>query len=142
MTTAVGRTQHRTVHAAQIAEIRRRQGVSAVDNHTLGDVVLTALRASLQEHRRFRLQQLRDLARRSSSGASEASSPAHVEVSHKLAGAARTALEETEAALARVNTGRYGRCGRCGDAISVQLLWSYPQAAYCTRCHRVIKGTQ
>jgi len=109
--------------------------VSSVDNQLLGELDLIALRASLQEHRRFRLQQLRDI------GAAGAGSPAHVEVSHKLATAARTALEETEAALARMNTGRYGGCSRCGHAISVQLLWSYPQAVYCARCHQVVKGT-
>ena len=115
--------------------------VNPADNQLLGGADLIALRASLQDHRRFRLQQLRDIARGGTEGASGVGSEAHIEVSHKLAAAARTALEATEAALTRMNTGQYGRCSRWGHAINVQLLWSYPQAAYCTRCHQVMRAT-
>jgi len=115
--------------------------VNLADNQLLGDADLVALRASLQDHRQFRHQQLRDIARGGTEGAAGVGSPAHIEVSQKLAAAARTALAATEAALARMNTGRYGRCSRCGHAISLQLLWSYPQAAYCTHCHQVMRAT-
>ena len=46
----------------------------------------------------------------------------------------RTALDETEAALARMDSGRYGRCGRCGSMISLERLSAYPQARHCARC--------
>jgi DnaK suppressor protein len=142
MTTDVGMTQHPTVHTPQSAQIRRRSDVNGVDNQLFGDADLAVLRTNLQEHRRFRLQQLGEIARGSSGGASRAGSTPHIEVSRKLAAAARMALEEIEAALAKMNTGRYGRCSRCGRAISVELLWSYPQAPYCTACHRVMRRTQ
>ncbi|MEV0291478.1 TraR/DksA C4-type zinc finger protein [Kribbella sp. NPDC050820] len=134
-----GRTQHLTGHAARI---RRASHLAAVGNQLLGDADLRKLRATLQEHRRFRLQQLGEIAGGSSLGASGAGSTPHIEVSRKLAVAARAALEEIEVALAKMDAGRYGRCSRCGRAISLQLLWSYPQAPYCTPCHRVMRGTQ
>ena len=136
MTTDPGRT----LPATHAARIRRASEVAAVDVQ-LGEADLSVLRATLQEHRRFRLQQLGELAGGSGMGASGAGSTPHIEVSRKLAAAARAALAEIEAALAKMDAGRYGRCSRCARAISVQLLWSYPQAPYCTACHRVMKAT-
>lgn len=135
MTTDVDRTHHLTRHAART---RRTSGAAAVGNQLLGDADLRALRASLDEHRRFRLHQLGEIAR---GGSRDASTP-HIEVSRKLAAAAHAALEEIEAALVKMDTGRYGRCSRCGRAISVDLLLSYPQAPYCTGCHRLMRGTE
>ena len=44
------------------------------------------------------------------------------------------ALENTEAALARLNRGSYGSCLDCGDAIPVERLRAYPVAERCRIC--------
>ena len=119
--------------------------IIAVDNHRLGDAELAELRASLQEHREFRHQQLRAIARGSTEVDDQTRSrqtAAHLEVRRKLVLAARMALEEIEAALARMDTGRYGRCSRCGRGISRQRLRAHPQASYCTSCHQAVETAQ
>ncbi|MEU4291665.1 TraR/DksA C4-type zinc finger protein [Kribbella sp. NPDC026596] len=111
--------------------------VSAVDNNRLDLAELAVLRASLHEDRRFRLQQLQDIARSAADIVETTSSPdtaAHSEIRHKLAVAAQTALAETEAALARMDAGRYGGCGRCGSTIALHRLYAHPQTRYCARC--------
>jgi DnaK suppressor protein len=115
--------------------------ISAVDNHRLDPAELTALQARLYEDRRFRRQQLREIAH----GANDivdttcTTIAAHSEVRHKLTVAAQTALAETEAALARMHAGRYGGCGRCGRTISLHCLSVHPQARYCTRCQHFLE---
>lgn len=43
-------------------------------------------------------------------------------------------LRETEAALRRIQEGRYGECEDCGGDIPVERLRAYPWARRCTRC--------
>lgn len=50
--------------------------------------------------------------------------------------AARLALAEIEAALARLAAGRFGWCEQCGAAIATARLAETPQARYCTACER------
>ena len=119
--------------------------VSAVDNHRLTPAELAVLRASLQQDRRFRLQQLQDIARSATDVVDTTGSydtAAHSEVRHKLTVAARTALAETEAALARMDAGRYGGCGRCGSTITLHRLYAHPQARYCARCQLFLEVQQ
>jgi RNA polymerase-binding transcription factor DksA len=100
------------------------------------------LRSALHEDRQFRRQQLRDIARspvQVITTGSAAELAAHGEVRRKLRTAARTALAETEAALARMDTGRYGRCGRCGSMISFERLSAHPQARHCARCQLFVE---
>ncbi|TCO42385.1 TraR/DksA family transcriptional regulator [Kribbella antiqua] len=118
--------------------------ISAVDNHRLDPAELTVLRARLYEDRQFRRQQLREIAQGTNDIVEKTCTPdvaAHCEVRHQLTVAAQTALAETEAALARMEAGRYGGCSRCGRTISLQLLSAHPQARYCTRCQHFL-GTQ
>jgi len=51
-----------------------------------------------------------------------------------LADAARAALAEIEAALARLSDGRYGSCETCGAAISRDRLAARPAARTCVGC--------
>lgn len=51
-----------------------------------------------------------------------------------LAGQARLQLTEIEAALARLEEGRYGVCVRCGEPIGAGRLAARPAAATCIRC--------
>lgn len=116
--------------------------VSPVDDRRLDPSDLAVLRANLHEDRQFRLQQLADIARITAAVVKTTSAPdiaAHNEVRDKLEVAGRTALAETEAALARMDVGRYGRCGRCGSAISLHRLFALPQARYCARCQLILE---
>jgi hypothetical protein len=48
--------------------------------------------------------------------------------------AARQALADTEEALGRLASGRYGLCEGCTGAIPARLLAATPDARYCPRC--------
>ncbi|HET7244078.1 MAG TPA: hypothetical protein VFJ07_04525 [Streptosporangiaceae bacterium] len=47
---------------------------------------------------------------------------------------ARRALADTEEALGRLASGRYGLCEGCTDAIPARLLAAAPEERYCPRC--------
>lgn len=48
--------------------------------------------------------------------------------------AARRALADTDDALGRLASGRYGRCEGCAAAIAPRLLAAAPDLRYCRRC--------
>jgi DnaK suppressor protein len=43
-------------------------------------------------------------------------------------------LEETDAAIERIDQGRFGRCETCGGAIGRQRLLAFPAARFCIHC--------
>jgi RNA polymerase-binding transcription factor DksA len=43
-------------------------------------------------------------------------------------------LQETQAALDRIERGIYGRCEQCGGAIGRQRLLALPTARFCIAC--------
>jgi RNA polymerase-binding transcription factor DksA len=45
-------------------------------------------------------------------------------------------LHDVEAALERMDRGRYGTCRLCGGPIGLRRLTIVPQARYCGHCHR------
>ncbi|MDN6625441.1 MAG: TraR/DksA family transcriptional regulator, partial [Acidipropionibacterium jensenii] len=51
-------------------------------------------------------------------------------------GVVESAIAEIDAALARVEDGRYGLCLRCGRPISPERLAARPSAATCLDCAR------
>jgi DnaK suppressor protein len=53
----------------------------------------------------------------------------------ELVGEHRRALMEIAAALARLETGRYGTCERCQRAISRERLRATPEVRLCMTCH-------
>jgi RNA polymerase-binding transcription factor len=69
-------------------------------------------------------------------GGAPASGPAERKVRKLLRRtvAARRALADTEEALGRLASGRYGLCEGCMDAIPARLLAAAPEARYCPRC--------
>jgi DnaK suppressor protein len=46
------------------------------------------------------------------------------------------ALQQVEAALARMDNGTYGKCDRCGEEIDFARLKAVPEAAMCLDCQR------
>ncbi|MEU4392140.1 TraR/DksA C4-type zinc finger protein [Kribbella sp. NPDC023855] len=108
---------------------------------TPGDV--TALRAALQDERKFRREQLDGLAEllplhRSLSR--DQDTLAREEVLTALATAAQAVLVEVDAALRRVETGHYGNCHLCDRPIPVRRLRILPHARYCGPCHQLKEG--
>jgi RNA polymerase-binding transcription factor DksA len=56
------------------------------------------------------------------------------ELTLSLLGSENSTLEQTEAAIARIEDGRYGRCETCGARIPESRLEAIPYAAQCVRC--------
>lgn len=101
---------------------------------------LAALRASLEEQRRFRRDQLREIAVTPpgvDGGTRERAEASRTEVEIKLAASARMVLDDVEAALERMDRGRYGICHRCERPIPRAHLGIVPQARCCARCRQV-----
>src|SRR5262245_15737126 len=101
---------------------------------------LPELRMMLEEQRRFRIDQLTvhdGTADENHVDVLDTSADnARVEVDAAVQAAARLALDDIEAALARMGTGRYGQCARCSAPIPVERLLAIPQAALCMNCQR------
>jgi len=91
---------------------------------------LPSLRVALLQQRRFRIQQLADLR------AALPVDAVQEEVSKTLRRGARTALADIEAALQRMDRGRYGRCVHCDAAIPLERLEILPAVALCMACQR------
>jgi len=95
---------------------------------------LTALRNALHDERRFRREQLAALAAGQSNNDR---GTARAEVLTALNEAAETVLVDVEAALHRIDTGRYGACQLCDQPIPLPRLRVLPQARYCGPCHQL-----
>jgi DnaK suppressor protein len=93
---------------------------------------LPAIRADLDQQRRFRSEQL-ELA----VDAAEAMATADQnrrQVTRVLTLAAEAALSEIDAALQRLEDGSYGICERCAEPIPWQRLEMLPMSRLCTPC--------
>ncbi|GGX56318.1 TraR/DksA family transcriptional regulator [Streptomyces fructofermentans] len=107
---------------------------------TLSAEDLAALRESLHEQRLFRQEQLQQTAAAvTTRGESllDRQTASRTEVCVKLAASARMVLADVEAALARMDEGRYGACQLCRRPIDRERLTIVPQARYCGRCQQV-----
>lgn len=93
---------------------------------------LPAIRAELDQQRRFRLEQLEQLALEAEAMAT--ADQARLQVSHVLTLAAESALEDIDAALQRLEKGSYGTCERCAGPIPWERLEVLPMASLCTLC--------
>ena len=100
-----------------------------------------AWRALLEAQWRARLQAVTELSLAYHEAASvTATAPAGQPAGRKAlrllrrAVAARRALADTEEALGRLASGRYGRCEGCAAAIPARLLAAVPDTRYCPRC--------
>jgi RNA polymerase-binding transcription factor DksA len=100
-----------------------------------------AWRALLEAQWRARLQAVTELSLAYHEAASvTASAPAGQPADRKVLRllrrvvAARRALADTEEALGRLASGRYGRCEGCAAAVPARLLAAAPDTRYCPRC--------
>ncbi|WP_062982552.1 TraR/DksA family transcriptional regulator [Nocardia anaemiae] len=103
-----------------------------------GDRLIDHLRATLNQQRRFRLQQLLELDAELDATVAPANTAATArrEVTVKLADAARQALADIDETLTLITTGRYGRCRRCHAEIPIHLLQTIPTSQWCLDCQQ------
>lgn len=98
------------------------------------------LRESLHEQRLFRQEQLQQLSTAATTCADailDRQTASQVEVRVQLAASARMVLTDVEAALQRMDRGRFGSCHLCRGPIARERLMIVPQARYCARCQQV-----
>ena len=108
-------------------------------NFTLHRERLLALRARLQSD----MTQMEDnaLNKDHSRTTSMPTSPAELgsdnfnqELTLSLLGGEKDALNQIDAAIERIDDGRYGECETCGGKIPKPRLEAIPYAAQCVRC--------
>lgn len=105
----------------------------------LRDEHVAALQSMLEEQREFRLDQLAQLHLPGPHGPLSSTDP---EIFRSLVSGARAALREVQAALWRIDEGRYGRCVACDAPIGIERLEILPQTARCLRCHKPGTGAR
>ena len=94
---------------------------------------LPAIRAELDQQRRFRTEQLEELAV-DAAEAVAAADQNRLQVTRVLTLAAESALSEIDAALQRLVEGSYGICERCAEPIPWERLEVLPMTRLCTPC--------
>ena len=110
-----------------LAYTSRRAAPAELSSH------LPALRAALERQRRFRVHQLAQLTTASLMPVRHGDDPWD-EVALAVRAAAVTALSDIEAALHRIEVGRFGRCEGCDTAIALERLEILPMVSLCMRC--------
>ena len=94
---------------------------------------LPAIRAELDQQRRFRTEQLEELAVDAAESVAAADQN-RLQVTRVLTLAAESALSEIDAALQRLVDGSYGICERCAEPIPWERLEVLPMTRLCTPC--------
>jgi DnaK suppressor protein len=112
----------------KIDAVRTTAGSAAEFEHQL-----PAIRAELHQQRRFRLEQLEQLAVETAETMATADQ-ARLQVSRALTLAAESALEDINTALQRLEQGSYGICEHCAKPIPWQRLNVLPMSRLCTPC--------
>lgn len=100
----------------------------------LSDGQLADLRDMLEEQRTFRIEQLSQLHLPWPHGPLSSTDP---EIFRELVTGAREALREVQAALWRMDAGRYGQCVACEGPVEIERLEILPQTALCMACQRI-----
>jgi len=94
---------------------------------------LSTLREELDQQRRFRNEQLEELALEAAEGVATADQN-RLQVTHALTLAAEWALSEIDSALQRLEEGSFGICERCAEPIPWERLDVLPMSRLCTPC--------
>jgi RNA polymerase-binding transcription factor DksA len=97
---------------------------------------LMVFAAQLDEQRRFRLEQLREHARRLDLIPARPLTVVDREIDDAIIGGARLALAEIDSARARMAHGRYGKCVDCGAQLPIERLEVLPSVPRCLPCAR------
>lgn len=100
---------------------------------------MAAARAVLEEQRQLRTAQLDELAADAAESANSGDDQ-RLQVTRVLRLAADAALSEIEAAMVRLDEGRYGSCERCAEPIPSERLEVLPTTALCTRCQHAVES--
>lgn len=96
---------------------------------------LLALREQLRDRlRRLQADRGHEQQALSADFAEQAVERENDEVLDRLDEASRADLADVEAALERIEQGRYGLCEHCGSPIEAPRLQAMPQATRCTPC--------
>jgi DnaK suppressor protein len=96
-----------------------------------------AWRALLEAQWRARLQEVTELSLAYHEAAAATAPDRAPRQLLRRAVAARRALADTDEALGRLASGRYGLCEGCTAAIPARLLAAAPDTRYCPRCRPV-----
>ena len=116
---------------------QRERGEPAPTNSRPPEALVMAARRLLLQQRADRVAQLAQL------DADDAQSDvARQEIHVALLAAARSLLAEIDAALCRIEQGRYGRCHHCGRYVSWDRLQALPMSSLCGSCQRVLAEGQ
>jgi DnaK suppressor protein len=122
-----------------------RQKIDAVRTTTSSasefESQLTALRAELDQQRRFRTEQLQKLALDAAEAVATADQN-RLQVTRVLTLAAESALEDIDAALQRLAEDSYGICQRCAEPIAWERLEVLPMSRLCTRCQYLAESSR
>jgi DnaK suppressor protein len=115
-----------------------RQKIDTVRNTTTTSAAeiesqLSTLREELDQQRRFRSEQLEELALEAAEGVATADQN-RLQVTRALTLAAEWALSEIDSALQRLDEGSYGICERCAEPIPWERLEVLPMSRLCTPC--------
>ncbi len=94
---------------------------------------LPRLRLRLEDQRRFRLDQIDELAAKAAEAALIADE-ARWQVNRALTVAAEWALGDINTALSRLEHGTYGICERCTEPIQLERLTVLPMSRLCVAC--------
>jgi DnaK suppressor protein len=94
---------------------------------------LPELRSALEQQRRFRVDQLDELAAAAANSTTAADLP-RIQVASAVRTAAAAALADIDAALQRLERGTYGTCEQCDAAIPLERLEILPMSRLCMRC--------
>ena len=92
------------------------------------------LRADVQTHREQLVEPAAATGNTFIAGAEGASADADDEREVALLRRSQLELDDVNAALQRLDSGRFGECERCGEAIAPARLQALPQARLCLAC--------
>lgn len=105
------------------------------------DSDLRALREELEQHRNFRVEQLRELNASISTTATTESGDPQSAVTLALRTGATAVLSDIDDALFRIQDNRYGACQECGTTIPLRRLQAWPMIRWCGPCQHTKEAT-
>ena len=118
----------------QRTAVVRRGSSTAVSERSL-----PGIRAELDQQRRLRIDQLKELTADAAEAVTAADGP-RLQITHILVATAESALDEIDAALQRLEDGSYGICERCVEPIRWERRETLPMSRLCTTCQHVAES--